>query len=507
MFLLTCMMNLASCNSENYCDDVIPETSFSKQMDKTTAKAKFAEILSKATFDRQDVRQFLKNEALKQFDKNYDVLYIKIKDSKIGDKTFKQILDSYASEGELDQIEACVPTINIYLPNIPMLGLSPIDMDCEDAEIPVVLPGKESNSLLLNGEIVENVKKGELPGFHTFVVNENTRVAPSTKSRVSEEQFVFVDPVFDNSIKSSNIQSRTEATDAARIGSRAIEAYSYFNRDDNSNQSKALQRDYIYYGMTPTSTQGSLNYNVSDYLCYIEVEPKTYSVFTDFREDYPGSNDPEVQQNVASKEKHDFTEQELIDIFWTRGQYDIKLEIESVRGLTVKYVPVKPEEIWNFNYDRTYVHRTMFRHSKYTYTIDTDNFTVKRYYLPNDIVIGKWNLSNESLTRKITFIECDPGETYTFTSLFETSKTNTTKVNGSTKYGLGKWSIEGGIDNSSSTTDKVNCQTSITRTNNDDLLGSVEIDFYDPVIVSNSGNNYILKDYYTGYIHFGITAK
>ena len=46
---------------------------------------KFAGILSKAVYERKDVREFLKTESLKQFDKNFNVLYYLISDVKINE--------------------------------------------------------------------------------------------------------------------------------------------------------------------------------------------------------------------------------------------------------------------------------------------------------------------------------------------------------------------------------------------------------------------------------------
>lgn len=62
----------------------------------------FAQILSAATFDNKDVREFLKTEALKKFDKNYDILYLAVKDEMIGDLTFRQTLASYSSEEAIE---------------------------------------------------------------------------------------------------------------------------------------------------------------------------------------------------------------------------------------------------------------------------------------------------------------------------------------------------------------------------------------------------------------------
>lgn len=73
--------------------------------EKKTLLSNFAEVLSKVIYDRQDVREFLKSEAIKQFDKNYDVLYVLVKDKMIGGSTFRDILVEYSSEDEIAHIE------------------------------------------------------------------------------------------------------------------------------------------------------------------------------------------------------------------------------------------------------------------------------------------------------------------------------------------------------------------------------------------------------------------
>ncbi|MBQ7241613.1 MAG: hypothetical protein IJS35_02370, partial [Firmicutes bacterium] len=47
----------------------------------------------------------------------------------------------------------------------------------------------------------------------------------------------------------------------------------------------------------------------------------------------------------------------------------------------------------------------------------------------------------------------------------------------------------------------------IKVTNNDDDLGMETVHFYDPIIVSKTGNKYNVKKYSTGIVTFGITAK
>ena len=60
-------------------------------VDKKQAKEKFASILSKAVYQHKSLRDFLKTEALEQFDENYDVLYALVRDKQIGKQTFREI--------------------------------------------------------------------------------------------------------------------------------------------------------------------------------------------------------------------------------------------------------------------------------------------------------------------------------------------------------------------------------------------------------------------------------
>lgn len=513
LFVIMCSITLfTSCDNENFFTENEDVERKNNRLDEQSAMQRFAEILSIATYKRTDVREFLKREAIKQFDKNYDVLYIKVKDLRIGNETFEEILSQYTEEGELEQIILSVPTINVFIPQIAACNIYPDNLDCSDYETPVALPEKSTNKLYLNGSVVDSISKGEIPGFHLFVVNKNLRVTVTPETRSSKMTYSFIAPEYDNTKPYD--MTRSYLVDGSVVGEKAIKAYSYFNKDDGSNQSKALQRDYIYYGMTPSSAKGNLNQSVTEYLSFIEIDPKAYFNITDTKENNPETDDPEIKKTTASRKKRDFTTEELINEFWTEGNYRLKIEIttSSSNQPLVKRLSVSPDDLWNFNLDRSYRHSTLFRHSKYTYKIDPDKFTAKCYYLTDrSISFGKWDLSNESLCREITFIEEDPGETYTRKYSFETTKANNSKVNGNVKIGLGlgdgnSINTDLGGEINSSTTTKETIEISVTRTNKDDDLGTDRIYFYDPIIEGISDGQYNIKVYNTGIVSFGMTA-
>lgn len=72
-----------------------------------------------------NLREFLKNEALKKFNGDYDILYNYVKDHKVGNSTFRNILKSYyINESDLIEIENTVPSLTIFVPSLPKNSFS-----------------------------------------------------------------------------------------------------------------------------------------------------------------------------------------------------------------------------------------------------------------------------------------------------------------------------------------------------------------------------------------------
>ena len=66
------------------------------ELDSESAKQEFAVILSKAVYENEALREFLKSEALTQFDKDYDVFYPWTKNELVTDgQSFRDILLRY----------------------------------------------------------------------------------------------------------------------------------------------------------------------------------------------------------------------------------------------------------------------------------------------------------------------------------------------------------------------------------------------------------------------------
>jgi len=357
-------------------EEIVPEEECtSEELSTKPQLSKFAEILSRVTYDRQDVREFLKTEAVKQFDKNYDVLYALVKDKKINGPTFRDILVAYSSEADVQDIEKNVPLLNILVPKIALFDIDPANMDCTDPEIPVAVSKEKTTSLYLNGECAADLEKGEIPDFYTFVINENSRVIVDAATRNGKPTVAFISPNYDGSMQDEEVPATRSATlTASEVGTKAIAAYNYFYADDASNNSRSYQRDYIYYGLTPTSGNGTLNRLVSEYISFIEIDPSCYFNISD-QKTGQSDDDPYIKDNKVSRKKRPYTDEELIDKMWTKGSYNFRIEIFSANSTQpiIVYLPLRPEQIWNFNTSYTRKHKTWFSHTKYTHTIDPTN--------------------------------------------------------------------------------------------------------------------------------------
>lgn len=379
-------------------------------------KADFAKALSAALTDRQDVREFLKQQALIQFDNNYDILYQVVKNQDVSGETFKDILAHYSSEEKMNEIENAIPLLNIYLTRIAPLGVYPEDLDTSAKDIPTAVAMQDSTRFYENGENVETLAKGEIPDFHVFVVGENSRVViddseGSNLKSVTSCGFRFKDPVFDGSTKEGESNLKSIALSSGEVGNRAIEAYKYFYKSDNSVNQKGLQRDYIYYGITPQKQQGSLNRSASEHISKIKVDPKTFFKIRDHQDDAKLREDPDIIQDTHLSVGHTTSKEDLINIMWSKGTYDFRFDVIKSNEETAEsvYVPARPEDLLDFHIEYWYRHKTRFRHSRHHYSIDPNKFTAKVYtpsFIPN---LGKWNVAEESLYRYVNVWEEDKG--------------------------------------------------------------------------------------------------
>jgi len=525
-FLLIGALALGSCNKY----DPAPEAEIPQIADpatKETHKERFAAVLSKVVYEREDVRAFLKKEALVQFDKNYDVFYPMVRNKSVGGESFRDVLLAYSSEQELSEIERNVPLLNILLTDIPATGIRAEEMDTTDEEIPVAVAKASATSLYLNGTKEGEVEKGVVPGFHLFVVNENRRVVPvtpSVKAMASTREnigrtlpgtsFAFKDPNYDGIQKDLRPLAWLPAY---QVNLKTKEAYEYFYKDDGGPNQKGYQRDYVYYGITPQNPVGRLNTAVREYLSFIEVDPRMYYKISD--QTWGGGRDPKLvgedgNPNKAKTEQtgRELSHKELIDRMWHWGSYNFVFDLITTNQSTPirRSVPLYPDQLWDFHITKYRRHSTWFRKAKYFYWIDAKDFTAKRVDLRGEkISFGPWNIAEEGLRRYVNIYEEDEGNETTISETYEQTYVSSSKFKfgGAIKQGLGLMDLEW---NTTSTTRKTVTVTMKRKETSDDL-GAALLYFYDPLIegkrLGSTGMEYLENFHNTGSVKFGIEVK
>lgn len=248
-------------------------------------KLKFAEAFSNALIANKDLRRLVKDEALKKFNKDYDVLYLTVKNKalnpadyleNINSKTAKILLQKsasaltfrqallpfFSSEAELIEIEQKLPLLTIFVPELPLGYFSAETWDVnDDTQIPdVALRLDNTNDVpVISKEGVKYVIEAALtPGFPIVVIKENERVRLiknpllNKNSKTNQNRdFEFIADNFDPD--ASNLLS--PAVSNSGLDQYLIDAYNVWE----GFAPGGWQRDNIYYGLTPNKQKGAIN--------------------------------------------------------------------------------------------------------------------------------------------------------------------------------------------------------------------------------------------------------
>ncbi|WP_152572110.1 hypothetical protein [Jejuia pallidilutea] len=114
-------------------------------------KVDFGRAFAQALKESPELRQFIKQEALKQFNKDYDVLYNLVKHKPVSGKpstrqkngsvnSLDGLMQNYFEEkGTLDDIQSQLPLLTVFVPKLPENSFSAESWDPNDpSQIPVV---------------------------------------------------------------------------------------------------------------------------------------------------------------------------------------------------------------------------------------------------------------------------------------------------------------------------------------------------------------------------------
>ena len=484
------------------------------------AMADFAELISKAVFDSKEIRDFLKQESLKMFDNDYDILYPVVKDKLVNnDMSFRNFLLKYIPDEKLLKIEETVPLLTIYVPDMRWLGESEFYAEAWDTESPYVATTYQSNGIcrevFAEGIKVDELEPGVFPACPTLIIKKCERIEEAKATKLAGGQYRFLDEAF-NGIKTKyqhpfppevsywqfdteDVSDEIPESELRAISSMAADSYEYMK----PYASYASQRDYAYYGMTSPSSTGMYDLNVVDRLFRFRLFDNVLSAI---RDDYTmntnGSADPKLNTPEISDDKGGpYKQDEIISKIWGEGSFEIGMYIIYGENATnvnkiAKFFNIEPQELFQIKkVKKEYWHSTWIKwYQNWRYSVNISDIVSKWYYPNSSIEIADWSIREGHSDVILRFFEVDSGaelqrtEQFTYKFTHSSTTTNEFSSNGNkTTLGLSSGS------ESSSTTSIV-----VSWKQENDPLGDVLIKYRTPYISNKINGKYVLNPLSTG---------
>jgi len=448
-------------------------------------KRAFGKALVKSLVGSKSLRDLIKKESLKMFDNDYEVLYQLIKDEKLENNITvrESILKNLGSEALLNQIEFANPTLTILVPQLPENSFSAQLWDTQNQVPRVAIRLTTSNDVpIINIDGSEEVLEARyIPSFPVIVIKDNERLTISNKEsktnivgKINGRDYKFLDDCFDGSKKLKNQTSRTVPVQS--LDQKIITAYNTYNGVNVDG----WQRDYIYYGITPSTPKGPFKYDFQESIKSFSLQGDPTSAYLKIADQ---TGDPRLLSKIVGSSSS-------VDVAsWVGGSYEFKIRVivngkNGIGSEIVKYFNATVYDLFDFTYIRTTRSLSGYYWERQINGLKTMNL---------NIPIFNWDLDQYASTIKIDIEEIDLTETTVLTDTRTVEFANNFNVDAGfgtiTKIGL-----KYGTSLKTTTTSTV--QRTFTQGN--DLLGDVIVNFADNVIISTDGSTYTTREYSSG---------
>jgi hypothetical protein len=482
-----------SCNNEPTLDQKLTQNGLLFD-NETKQKKSFAVAFAKALSDNIQLRELIKREALKMFDNDFDVLYYLIKDEPLGNgNSVRSLLQKYfKNTDELAQIENDIPTLTIFVPELPEDSFSANSWDTQ-LEIPQVAYNSNStNDVFIVKETGEEytLEASLIPNFPVVVIKKNERLIAGVgneskggkKNSINAvrakdgKTFEFLHGGFNRSL---SIAARNYAPN--EIDQRLVDAYNIYSTADG------WHRDYIYYNISPSTPTGPFSYDFQEHI-------------TSFRLNGVSGTDAafSVYNKIADQtgeQRFSFTNingYRSVVSGWSDGFFEFKVKVllNSKNGIGTEYVTYFPASLMELFRVRST--------QPYTGAPFRINSLRIRGAMDLNLPLFNWDLNQYASTIKIEIEEVDRVETTTI------SETRTVKF--AANFGIEGVLKKIGLKFGASLEDTQTQTTTKSYTEGNDDLGSVIINFADNVIV-NTFSGYNTRTYETGWFEICVEPK
>lgn len=474
LIVLGMVLFLLSCNNEHEVDVTKTET---ESFNNETLKTDFARALVKVLSENREARSLIKNEALKRFNHDYDVVYLLINETTLeGGKTFEDLMLKYIDYETLKLIKKTIPTLTLFVPSLPD-NIFSAELWNIDSEIPqVAIRSTKTNDVpMIDASGEEWILESQyIPLFPVVVVKENERIVwnpnatKTLKSSVGKStSFAFIHEDYNNTDTNKNQNTKSIVIDGYTIPTDLEKVY---QSHDVYNNYSGWQRDYIYYNLTPTQTKGVFNYDYVEHIVGFQLlgDPITGDAQGVIRKIADQTGDPQLKPD----RKGDLTG-------WTDGQFEfhVKIYVGNVLGIgneMLKIIRADGIQLFRAAYKPNPAYtgigsnapRTIFSHLKCAH------FKVSQ-------PLFEWDIKNISSTVRISVEEYDPSQS--------TVNTQSTATKFATNFGYDtSWgeTVKMGLKFGASAEQTETVTYQVTTTLNSDILGDVYVNFGDNIILN-----------------------
>lgn len=467
LLLLACIFIVFSGCVDEVSEDAQPSKEYLELEQNEILKANFGRALAAAMTESADLRQLLKDEALKMFNRDFDILYKSIKNKVLENNlTVDGLLRKHMLHPEdIALIEQKIPLLTIFVPELPEQSFSARIWNAELQSPAVGISSRVSNDVrIIRSDLSETVlASDQIPGFPVVVVKENERVVVLNGAQNSrgaqafeyeDTKFAFLDDCFNGS-KTVNGRKR------AILDQKVIDAYNIYKNVDG------WQRDYIYYNISPAQPNGPFSLDFQEHITVFSLAGVSSTPGTAYSKISDQSSEPKKRSSVTSGSTPSQ------NAGWTGGyfEFNVKVLINSKNGLGQEYITsfgALPSDLFVLKYTKV----STFPET--VWTVSIDDFRAMSLNLP----LFNWDLDDYASTIKIDIEEVDVTVTTTV------SETNTFKF--ATNFGIDITGILSkiGLKFGASLEDTKTQTTTRTFTNGNDFLGSVIVNFGDDVVLS-----------------------
>jgi len=349
-------------------------------------KLEFGKSLTTALASEPLVRSFLKQEAMKMMDGDFDIVYALVKNERLSNnKTLEQTLSGYfGGLDKLRKIEESLPLLTIFIPSLPENSFSAEKWNPE-TEVPFVAIrlNTSNDGPIISPEGEEYILDAELiPSYPVVVIKENERMtvtgvngfkeANGTRSFSSgSRSYKFVDDVFDNALQAKKKETLRIVQDY-QIDQKLHDAFSLYSSVDG------WHRDYIYYNITPSNPNGPFRYDFVETITHFNIVGDARAIYNVIADQ---TGDPRIKEGKKSSG-------------WTEGSFEIRAHVlvqakngtgSSISNATYVTGPnlfnvtyrVEKRGTWPFRYDY-YIINTVTARPQNT-NISIVNWDLNRY--------------------------------------------------------------------------------------------------------------------------------